>query len=140
MVPSNKPRIYRVVPTTEQKRAWTERHVERQRRLLELPLILVPQHLLQEPEESWQHSPDVIAALNKWMTKATLDDLRLSFERPWIPKAEIYIPNTPKGKKFFKLAKRSERLFLLLTSSPKTRIRLTGSKPCSTTGRQEEYF
>ncbi len=104
MVPSNKPRIYRVVPTTEQKRAWTERRVERQRRLLELPLILVPQHLLQEPEESWQHSPDVIAALNKWMTKATLDDLQLSFERPWIPKAEIYIPNTPKGKNFFKLA------------------------------------
>ena len=104
MVPSNKPRIYRVVPTTQQKRAWTERHVERQRRLLELPLILVPQHLLQEPEESWQHSPDVIAALNKWMTKATLDDLRLSFERPGIPKAEIYIPNTQEGKKFFKLA------------------------------------
>ena len=105
MVPSNKPRIYRVVPTTEQKRAWTERRVERQRRLLELPLILVPQHLLQEPEESWQHSPDVIAALNKWMTKATLDDLRLNIERPLIPTSEIYIPNTSKGKKFFKLAK-----------------------------------
>jgi len=95
-----------LIPTTEQdKRAFAERILQRQPALLELPLILVPEHLLHIPEEFCQHSPVVIAALNEWMTKAKEEDLRLNIERPWIPKAEIYIPNTPIGKRFFNIAK-----------------------------------
>ncbi len=95
-----------LVPTTEEeKRAWAERMFQRQPALLELPLLLVPEHLLDVPEEFIRHSPVVIAALNEWMTKAKEEDLRLSIERPWIPKAEIYIPNTPIGKRFFNIAK-----------------------------------
>lgn len=96
----------RVVPTTEEdKRAWAEQIFQRQPALLELPLILVPEHLLGEPEEFIRHSPVVGAALNEWMVKAKEEDLRLSLERPWIPTSVIYIPNTPIGRRFFNIAK-----------------------------------
>jgi hypothetical protein len=39
------------------------------------------------------------------MTRAKEEDLRLNIERPWIPTAEIYIPHTLMGKRFFKIAK-----------------------------------
>lgn len=95
-----------LTPTTEQdKRAFAERILQRQPALLELPLILVPEHLLHVPEEFRQHSAVVISALNRWMTRAKEEDLRLNIERPWIPTAEIYIPHTPIGLKFFKIAK-----------------------------------
>jgi hypothetical protein len=91
----------RVVPTTEEdKRAWAEQMFQRQPALLELPLILVPEPLFGEPEEFIRHSPVVGAALNEWMVKAKEEDLRLSIERPWIPTSEIYIPNTPIGRRF----------------------------------------
>jgi hypothetical protein len=96
----------RVVPTTEEdKRAWAEQMFQRQPALLELPLILVPEHLFGEPEEFLRHSPVVRGALNEWMAKAKEEDLRLSIERPLIPTSEIYIPNTPIGRRFFNIAK-----------------------------------
>jgi hypothetical protein len=95
-----------LIPTTEQdKRAFAERILQRQPALLELPLILVPEHLLHVPEEFRHHSAVVISALNRWMTRAKEEDLRLNIERPWIPTAEIYIPDTLRGKRFFKIAK-----------------------------------
>jgi len=95
-----------LIPTTEQdKRAFAERILQRQPALLELPLILVPEHLLHVPEEFRQQKVVVVSALNRWMTRAKEEDLRLNIERPWIPKAEIYIPNTLRGKRFFKIAK-----------------------------------
>jgi len=95
-----------LIPTTEEdKRAFAERILQRQPALLELPLILVPEHLLHVPEEFRQHSAVVISALNPWMTRAKEEDFRLNIERPWIPKAEIYIPHTLVGKRFFKIAK-----------------------------------
>src|SRR4028119_678749 len=39
------------------------------------------------------------------MVKAKEEDLRLSIERPLIPTSEIYIPNTPIGRRFFNIAK-----------------------------------
>ncbi|MBD0344259.1 MAG: hypothetical protein ICV63_05390 [Coleofasciculus sp. Co-bin14] len=95
-----------LIPTTEQdKRAFAERILQRQPALLELPLILVPEHLLHVPEEFRQQEAVVISALNRWMTRAKEEDFRLNIERPWIPTAEIYIPNNLKGKRFFKIAK-----------------------------------
>lgn len=95
-----------LIPTTEQgKRAFAERILQRQPALLELPLILVPEHLLLVAEEFRQHSAVVISALNRWMTRAKEEDFRLNVERPWIPTAEIYIPNNIKGKRFFQIAK-----------------------------------
>lgn len=94
-----------LVPTSEQdKRAWAERIFQRQPALLELPLILVPEHLLDVPEEFRRDEAVVVSALNEWMTIAREEDLRLSIERPWIPTAEIYIPNTRIGKRFFNIA------------------------------------
>ena len=95
-----------LIPTTEQdKRAFAERILQRQPALLELPLILVPEHFLLVPEEFRQQEAVVISALNRWMTRAKEEDLRLNIERPWIPTAEIYIPDTLRGKRFFKIAK-----------------------------------
>ncbi|HEY9833840.1 MAG TPA: hypothetical protein V6D26_25035 [Stenomitos sp.] len=95
-----------LIPTTEQdKRACAERIFQRQPALLELPLILVPEHLLHIPEEFRQQKAVVISALNRWMTRAKEEDFRLNVERPWIPTAEIYIPDTIRGKRFFKIAK-----------------------------------
>ena len=109
-----------LIPTTEQdKKAFAERILQRQPALLELPLILVPEHLLHVPEEFRQHSAVVISALNRWMTRAKEEDLRLNIERPWIPKAEIYIPDTPIGLKFFKIAKAIGKIPSTLKIVPK---------------------
>lgn len=94
-----------LIPTNdEDKRAFAERILQRQPALLELPLILVPEHLLDVPEEFRQHSTVVISALNQWIKQAKEEDLRLNIERPWIPTAKIYIPCTSRGKRFFKIA------------------------------------
>jgi len=95
-----------LIPTTEEdKRALAERIFQRPLALLELPLILVPEHLLHVREDVCRQQAVVTAALNEWMTRAKAEDLRLLIERPWIPTAEIYIPNTPIGKRFFNTAK-----------------------------------
>ena len=110
----------RVVPTTEEeKRAWAERIFQREPALLELPLILVPEYFFQMHEEFFQKSPIVIAALNQWMAKAKEDDLRLSIERPWIPTSEIYIPDTPIGRRFFNIANAFGEIIPSLNIIPK---------------------
>ena len=109
-----------LIPTTEQdKRTCAERIFQRQPALLELPLILVPEHLLHVPEEFRQQKAVVISALNLWMTRAKEEDLRLNIEQPWIPKAEIYIPNTLLGKRFFKIAKAIGKIPSTLNIVPK---------------------
>jgi hypothetical protein len=109
-----------LIPTTEQdKRACAERIFQRQPALLELPLILVPEHLLHVSEEFRQHSAVAISALNRWMTRAKEEDLRLNIERPWIPTAEIYIPHTLMGKRFFKIAKAIGKIPSTLKIVPK---------------------
>jgi hypothetical protein len=95
-----------LIPTTEQdKRAFAEQIFPRPKALLELPLILVPERLLHAPEHVLEQKAVVIAALNEWMTRAKEEDLRLHIERLEIPTAEIYIPHTPIGLKFFNIAK-----------------------------------
>jgi len=109
-----------LIPTTEQdKRVFAERILQRQPALLELPLILVPEHLLHVPEEFRQQSAVVISALNRWMTRAKEEDLRLNVERTWIPTAEIYIPHTLRGKRFFKIAKAIGKIPSTLNIVPK---------------------
>jgi hypothetical protein len=99
-----------LIPTTEEdKRALAERIFQRPLALLELPLILVPEHLLHVREDVCRQQAVVTAALNEWMTRAKAEDLRLLIERPWIPTAEIYIPNTPLEKDFSTLPKLLEK-------------------------------
>jgi hypothetical protein len=53
------------------------------------------------------------------MTRAKEEDLRLNIERPLIPTAEIYIPDTLRGKRFFKIAKAIGKIPSTLNIVPK---------------------
>lgn len=94
-----------LVLTTEDIRALAYSTYEQPKALLELPLILVPKHLFEVSDDIHRELPVPKAAINEWMGRAKEEDERLRIERRWIPYAEIYIPHTPIGLKFYKLAK-----------------------------------
>jgi hypothetical protein len=80
--------------------------LEKPKVLQDLALISVPESLMLFPDEARQRSTIVQSALSVWEEHVREDDLRFGFEeRCWIPRIEIYIPDTPDGKKFFKIAK-----------------------------------
>lgn len=84
---------------------WAESMFERPKALQELPLILAPECLFQTPQKLRRQSPVIKTNLDAWMNRAREDDELLQIERRFIPKAEIYIPDTSDGKQFFTIAK-----------------------------------
>lgn len=90
--------------TDSEIQAWVE-HFQRPRDLQELPLILVPISLWNLPTGQWQTMPAIQSALQTWLQAARLDDERLRIERRFLPHTPVYIPDTLRGRQFFKLAK-----------------------------------
>lgn len=73
--------------------------------LQELPLILIPKHLLPLSVEMKQQHPFIHQAIQEWLDIARRDDEFLRIERRLIPHIPVYIANTSKGQQFFKIAK-----------------------------------
>lgn len=96
-----------VTPTLSQSelQTWAEQFFQRPRDLQELPLILVPPSRLDSTKGRRQTTTAIQSAIQTWLQEARLDDERLRIERRLIPHAPIYIPDTPEGRQFFKLAK-----------------------------------
>ncbi|BAY61184.1 hypothetical protein NIES22_12450 [Calothrix brevissima NIES-22] len=83
----------------------TRRYIQAPEALQELPLILIPEHLLSCSVEIKQHHQFIQKAIQKWLKVAQRDDKRLRIERRLIPHIDVYLPDTQKGKQFFKIAK-----------------------------------
>ncbi|BAY33714.1 hypothetical protein NIES2107_56150 [Nostoc carneum NIES-2107] len=96
-----------------------KRYIDASKALQELPLILIPEHLLSLPLEMKQQHLFIQEAIQKWLDIAKIDDERLRIERRWIPHIPIYIPNTPEGQEFFKIAKAIGDIPLTLSVIPK---------------------
>lgn len=90
--------------TEEEIYALAKNLLEPPKTLLEMPLILISEDLFQTSEEMRRHLPQVKSSLNTWIAGAKADDECLRIDRRWIPFAETYLPNTPKGQTFFDLA------------------------------------
>lgn len=84
--------------------ARAEQFLEPSKTLQELPLILVSPYFL-DSSQDWRTAPKIHTAIENWLERAKLDDERLCIERRLIPHTPIYIPDTPEGQEFFKLAK-----------------------------------
>jgi hypothetical protein len=86
---------------------WAEQFFPRPRALQELPLILVlpPRERLRNPTAWRQRQSLIQTATQQWLQAARLDDERLRIERRLLPYTPIYIPDTPVGQEYFKLAK-----------------------------------
>jgi len=82
-----------------------ERFIQPNQALQELPLILIPEYLLSLSFDMKQQHPLIKQSTQEWLDYAKQDDKRLRIERRWIPHTPVYIPNTCKGKQFFKIAK-----------------------------------
>ncbi|MBH8566777.1 hypothetical protein I8748_32285 [Nostoc sp. CENA67] len=82
-----------------------EKFIRPDKALQELPLILIPEYLLSLSFDMKQQHPFIQKSTQKWLDDAKKDDERLRIERRWIPHTPVYIPNTNKGKQFFKIAK-----------------------------------
>ena len=96
---SNRPNL-----TEAELQAWAERILQRPRAFQELPLILVPPYF-QLSDTTLPLRPLVQTATQNWIEAAHLEDERLRIERRLIPHTPILIPDTAKGRRFFKLAK-----------------------------------
>ena len=96
-----------VTPTISESelQTWAEQRLQRPRALQEIPLIFVPPSHLDSIKRQRQKTPAIQSAIQTWLQEARLDDERLRIERRLIPHAPIYIPDTPEGQQFFKLAK-----------------------------------
>lgn len=82
-----------------------ERLLEKPKVLQDLVLIPVPLALLSLPLEQRRRSLVVQETLGEWEKQAREDDLRFGLEeRRWIPRVEIYIPNTPRGQQLIQIA------------------------------------
>lgn len=95
------------LPNSDEKlHQWAERLLEKPKVLQDLVLIPVPQALLSLPLEQRRRSLIVQETLSKWEKQAREDDLRFGLEeRRWIPRVEIYIPDTARGQQLIQLAK-----------------------------------
>lgn len=82
-----------------------ERFIQPNKALQELPLILIPEYLLSLSFDMKRQHPLIRQSTQEWLEYAKKDDERLRIERQWIPHTPVYIPNTCKGKQFFKIAK-----------------------------------
>ncbi|MBD0263756.1 MAG: hypothetical protein ICV78_13820 [Tolypothrix sp. Co-bin9] len=91
--------------TEEEIREWVESTLQRPKALQELPLILTPIYLFKTPQKLRRQSSVIKPSLDAWMLDAKEEDELLRIERRFIPFVEIYIPDTPKGKQFFSIAK-----------------------------------
>lgn len=85
--------------------ARAERLFPPPKKLQELPLILVSPLPQLGAEESPPLLPATQSKIGDWLQKARIDDERLRIKRQFIPHTPIYIPDTPEGQEFFKLAK-----------------------------------
>lgn len=98
--PSNRPNL-----TEVELQAWAERILQRPRTFQELPLILVPPYFQCLSDATLPLPRFVQTATQKWLEAARLEDERLRIERRFIPHTPILLPDTAKGRRFFKLAK-----------------------------------
>ena len=87
-----------------EQRDWVERHIERPQVLQEVPLLRCPKRLLSLSRTDRQSCPDIIAALQRWLKTAAIDDIRLLIHRPWIPFVEVYFPEIGAGDKAYGIA------------------------------------
>jgi len=85
--------------------ARAERSLQRLGTLHELPLILVSPLPINGAEGFPPLLPASQSKIEDWLQKARIDDKRLRIKRRFIPHTPIYIPDTPEGQQFFKLAK-----------------------------------
>lgn len=98
---------------------WAESVFARPKALQELPLILAPKCLFQTRQKLRRQSSVIKSSLDEWMLRAREDDELLRIERRFIPFAEIYIPDTCKGQKFFTIAKAFGEIPMLAGVIPK---------------------
>ncbi|MBD2054577.1 hypothetical protein H6F88_00780 [Oculatella sp. FACHB-28] len=99
---------------------WAECLLEKPKVLQDIVLIPVPQSLLSLPYEARRRSPTVQKTLNEWERQIREDDLCFGFEeRCWIPRVEIYIPNTPHGQQLIQIATEIGKIPLLAGIVPK---------------------
>ncbi|MBN3892785.1 MAG: hypothetical protein HWQ43_27860 [Nostoc sp. JL31] len=96
-----------------------ERFFQPSEALQELPLIVIPEYLLSLSVEMKQQHPFIKQAIQEWLEYARKDDECLRIERRWIPHTPVYIPNTSKGKQFFKIAKAIGEIPLTASVLPK---------------------
>ena len=97
---SNRPNL-----TETELQARVERILQRPRAYQELPLILVPPYFRCLSDTTLPLPRLVQTATQNWIEAARLEDERLRIERRLIPHTPILIPDTAKGRRFFKLAK-----------------------------------
>lgn len=85
--------------------AFAEQVVRGPKTLHELPLILVPLSLWNPVRRQWKITLPFQSEIQAWLQEAHQDDERLRIERRLIGHTPIFIPDTPEGKQFFKIAK-----------------------------------
>ena len=89
----------------EELQDWAERGLQPIKDFQEIPLILVPAYFQCLSDATLSFPDSVRTAIQNWLKEARLDDERLRIERRFISHTPILIPDTAKGRQFFKLAK-----------------------------------
>jgi hypothetical protein len=96
-----------------------ERYFPAPKAFQELLLVLASESLLSLPVARLQQDPTIRESTKVLLERVRLNDQLLRIERRRIPHIPLYIPDTPKGRQFFKIAEAIGEIPLCVPVLPK---------------------